>query len=92
MAISAAIVVISAVVSALVVLFLVEENRVIIENTPLHAPVEAIDGHNDHRIVMALAVILSQIGGSIDGAEAVRKSYPGFFEDITRLGAEVQLQ
>ena len=51
-----------------------------------------LNGHNDHRIVMALAVILSQIGGSIDGAEAVRKSYPGFFEDITRLGAEVQLQ
>jgi 3-phosphoshikimate 1-carboxyvinyltransferase len=50
----------------------------------------ALDGHNDHRIVMALSVILSQIGGSINGAEAVRKSYPGFFEDIRKLGAEVE--
>ena len=50
----------------------------------------ALDGHNDHRIVMALSVILSKIGGSINGAEAVRKSYPGFFEDIRKLGAEVE--
>ena len=46
-------------------------------------------GHNDHRIVMALSVILSVIGGTIEGAEAVRKSYPHFFEDITKLGAKV---
>ena len=50
-----------------------------------------LDGHNDHRIVMALSVILSQTGGAIAGAEAVRKSYPGFFSDIRRLGAEVEL-
>ena len=39
---------------------------------------------------MAMSVILSKIGGSIDGAEAVRKSYPGFFDDLKRLGAEVE--
>ena len=49
-------------------------------------------GHNDHRIVMALSLILSRIGGSIDDAQAVRKSYPGFFEDIRKLGAEVELK
>lgn len=48
-----------------------------------------LDGHNDHRIVMALSLILSKCGGSIDGAEAVRKSYPAFFENIKSLGAEV---
>ena len=52
---------------------------------------EPLDGHNDHRIVMALSVILSQTGGLICGAEAIRKSYPGFFEDIQRLGASVTL-
>lgn len=52
---------------------------------------EMLNGHNDHRIVMAMAVILSQIGGVIDGVEAVKKSYPGFFEDIRHLGAEVKL-
>ena len=50
-----------------------------------------LDSHNDHRIVMALSVILSKTGGTINGAEAVRKSYPSFFEDIKKLGAEVEL-
>lgn len=50
-----------------------------------------LEGHNDHRIVMALSVVLSKLGGAIQGAEAVRKSYPGFFEDLKSLGAEVEL-
>lgn len=50
-----------------------------------------LDGHNDHRIVMAMSVILSATGGEIDGVQAVRKSYPGFFKDIKLLGAEVEL-
>ena len=50
-----------------------------------------LDGHNDHRIVMALSVILSKIGGEVDGIQAVRKSYPGFFNEIKKLGAEVEL-
>ncbi len=50
-----------------------------------------LDGHNDHRIVMTMSVILSKTGGAIHGAEAIRKSYPGFFEDIKELGAEVEL-
>ena len=41
---------------------------------------------------MALSVILSKIGGSIDGAEAIKKSYPGFYNDIKLLGAEVNLK
>ena len=28
----------------------------------------------------------------VEGAEAVKKSYPGFFEDITKLGAKVELK
>ena len=51
-----------------------------------------LDGHNDHRIVMAVSVILSQTGGSVSGAEAIRKSYPDFFNDVKRLGAEVILR
>ena len=50
-----------------------------------------LDGHNDHRIVMAMSVILSKIGGAINGADAIKKSYPGFFKDIRGLGAEVIL-
>lgn len=51
-----------------------------------------LNGHNDHRIVMALSIILSKIGGSIEGAEAVKKSYPGFFDDLKKLGADFKLQ
>lgn len=52
---------------------------------------EPLSGHNDHRIVMACAVLLTQTGGEITGVEAVRKSYPHFFMDIQKLGAEVTL-
>ena len=44
-----------------------------------HLPTEVLDGHNDHRIVMSLAIMLSLTGGQISGAQAVTKSYPGFF-------------
>lgn len=50
---------------------------------------QPLSGHNDHRIVMACAVLLSQTGGELSGIEAVRKSYPHFFKDIQKLGAEV---
>ncbi len=51
-----------------------------------------LDGHNDHRIVMAMSVILSKISGKISGIEAVKKSYPGFFEEIEKLGARVRTE
>lgn len=51
-----------------------------------------LNGHNDHRIVMAMSLVLSKAGGQIDGIEAVRKSYPTFFEDIKELGAEVEIK
>ena len=49
-----------------------------------------VDGANDHRIVMA-AAIASVVCQSIeiDGAEAVNKSYPAFFEDFRKLGGIV---
>ena len=51
-----------------------------------------LDGHNDHRIVMAMSVMLSRLGGKINGCEAIKKSYPGFFEDIIKLGAKVEIK
>ena len=55
----------------------------------LHPPREILRGHNDHRIVMALSVLLTLTGGSIDGAEAVSKSLPDFFDRLIRLGIGV---
>lgn len=64
----------------------VEENSVTVEKCRLHSPSERLCGHNDHRIVMSLAVLLTLYGGEIEGCEAVKKSYPDFFEDINKLG------
>ena len=55
----------------------------------LKAPMEILQGHNDHRIVMSLAVLCTRTGGTVDGAEAVRKSFPGFWDAMRMLGARV---
>ena len=52
-------------------------------------PTLPILAHNDHRVVMSAAVLLTLFGGEIEGAEAVSKSYPNFFSDIAALGAKV---
>lgn len=52
------------------------------------------DGCNDHRIVMlATCIALTAQGESeITGHEAISKSYPEFFEDIRRLGGNVEIR
>ena len=52
-----------------------------------------VDSHNDHRIAMACAVAALGANGatSIDHAEAIAKSYPGFYDDLKLLGANVSL-
>ena len=52
-----------------------------------------VDGANDHRIVMAAAIAASasENGARILGAEAVNKSYPGFFEDFTMAGGNANV-
>lgn len=67
------------------------DNSITVPGRNLEYKGAPLDGHGDHRIVMALSVILSVTGGEIAGAEAVKKSYPSFFDDIKRLGAEVEL-
>jgi 3-phosphoshikimate 1-carboxyvinyltransferase len=64
----------------------VGSNQITVPKQNLQYMGTPLDGHNDHRIVMALSVILSKTGGAIEGVEAVRKSYPGFFADLCRLG------
>ena len=66
----------------------IEENTIRV-SAGLHAPAEPLCGHNDHRIVMACAVLLTRVGGTITGAEAVKKSFPDFFDRLRGLGIEV---
>ena len=68
----------------------VEENSVTVEPVDFHTPDRVLCGHNDHRIVMSLAVLLTLTGGEIEGAQAVRKSFPDFFEKLKQLGIEVE--
>ena len=68
------------------------ENKIIVPKQQLSDQGIVLNGHNDHRIVMAMSLVLSKIGGVIEGAEAVRKSYPKFFENIRNLGAEVEVE
>ncbi len=70
----------------------VNENSVIIEPLDFHPPNQMLYGHNDHRIVMALCVLCTLTGGKIDGAEAIAKSYPTFFDHLGQLGIEVKQQ
>ncbi|MBQ7575553.1 MAG: 3-phosphoshikimate 1-carboxyvinyltransferase [Bacteroidales bacterium] len=67
-----------------------ENNSVTIYGSQLHSPSEPLEGHNDHRIVMALCLLLSRFGGCIDGAEAVKKSFPDYFDVIEKLGIKIE--
>lgn len=49
-------------------------------------------GHKDHRIVMSLAIAGTMLDKPIiiDGAEAVEKSYPKFFQDLESLNIKIE--
>lgn len=66
------------------------DNEIVVNKRTLHAPESTLDPHNDHRVVMSLAVLSSVYGGTIDGAEAVKKSYPDFFLKAQTLGMEIK--
>ena len=67
----------------------VGEDDITVAGGHFRAPDAVLCGHNDHRVVMSMAVLASLTGGEITGAEASRKSYPDFFEVIKKLGIEV---
>lgn len=69
----------------------VHDDSIVVYPLAFHAPTEELDGHNDHRIVMALATLAALTGGRIRGAEAVKKSMPEYFTLMKSLGAEVEL-
>ena len=68
----------------------VGENEVIVHGSTPHFPSAPIEAHNDHRIVMAMAVLLTQTGGVIHNAQVVRKSMPDFFARLEALGITVE--
>ena len=61
-------------------------DRLVVTGSTLHGGV--VDVRNDHRMVMSAAIAAGLCSSDVifDGAEAVEKSYPGFFEDLQVLG------
>ena len=72
--------------------FEIHDDTVTVKKTALRAPTETLSSHNDHRVAMALSVLLTKYGGTLEGAEAVKKSMPDFYEKLESLGAEVKYE
>jgi len=67
-----------------------EKDRLIIQGGSIHGA--EVHGWDDHRIVMALTIAGLIAGDTkIDTCEAVSISYPGFFEDLKRMGAGIEI-
>lgn len=56
----------------------------------LHKPRRPLSPHGDHRIAMALAVLCTLTGGTIEDAECVSKSLPEFFDLLSDLGVQIR--
>ena len=71
---------------------ILEDNRIEVKAHPLKKKDLVFSSHNDHRIVMAMTLVASLTGGKIEGAEAVAKSFPDYFDKISALGAKVRMK
>ena len=69
-----------------------DENTVTVRASRLHAPDAPLDSHNDHRVVMAMAVAALGAGvpAVIENAQAVAKSYPDFFDVLRSIGGKAE--
>ncbi|MCL2086250.1 MAG: 3-phosphoshikimate 1-carboxyvinyltransferase [Oscillospiraceae bacterium] len=67
------------------------KNSLVIEGGFEYLKGGIVKSFNDHRIVMAAAIAATRCKGPtvIEGCEAVKKSYPRFFEDYKKLGGDV---
>ncbi|MFB6162318.1 MAG: 3-phosphoshikimate 1-carboxyvinyltransferase [Halococcoides sp.] len=67
------------------------EDQLLVHGSETDLAGARVDGRGDHRIVMALALagLVADGETTIDGAEHVDVSFPGFFETMADLGATV---
>ena len=70
----------------------IEEDRITVPAGEIRTPSEPLDSHNDHRIAMALSLLCTCTGGIILGAEAVRKSFPDYWNRLSSLGIRIDLR
>ena len=67
------------------------DDYVVIHKNELHTPTLNLDGHNDHRIVMSLIILLTKYSGIIDGVEAINKSFPTFLNRLEEVGIKYEI-
>lgn len=70
----------------------VQENEITVYGGELRTPKEELLSHNDHRIAMTLSVLASITGGVICEAQAVKKSFPNYYDVISDLGIQIEKQ
>lgn len=67
------------------------QDTVTVRGSMLHGA-EHLGAHNDHRVAMAMSIagLAAGVSVAIEGAQAVAKSYPHFFETLVQLGVQVK--
>lgn len=69
----------------------VQDDKMIIAKGDLVKEAVTCDGHNDHRIVMAVAIASLTASNDVvvSGSEAVNKSFPLFFKTLQQISCEI---
>lgn len=65
------------------------DNEIIVNKKELQKPTTTLYSHNDHRIAMSLSLLSTMFDIEIEDSECVKKSYPGYFDDLKSLGANI---
>ncbi len=70
------------------------DDTIVITPSPLRTPNMPLCAHNDHRIVMSLAILAlaAKIDARFADAQAVAKSWPEFFLVLHALGADITVE
>jgi 3-phosphoshikimate 1-carboxyvinyltransferase len=69
---------------------MVTDKSLTLEPTKEIIPDVSIDTYNDHRMAMAFGPLAIKTTLKINDAEVVSKSYPDFWEDLKKLGFDIQ--
>lgn len=68
----------------------VTHNSLILKSTSRLISEAKVDTYNDHRMAMAFAPLALKTSFIINDAEVVSKSYPDFWEDLKKIGYQLQ--
>jgi 3-phosphoshikimate 1-carboxyvinyltransferase len=71
---------------------IIRDDEVVIKG-PVQLVATTVDAYQDHRIVMmaTIAALLAKGTTTIQGAQAITKSYPDFFKDLLQVGGRYEI-